>query len=75
MAKVYCLYRIDTGKKYIGSTRKDIKRRIDMHYSHVKILNNKLYKDMQQYSFLYGIIEDDIPEEKRYERALLDREI
>ena len=67
MASIYCLSCLDTGKKYIGSTRKDLNWRVDIHYQHSKTLNTKLYTAMRQHRFLYGLFEE-VKEEERYER-------
>jgi len=67
MSIIYCLSCLDTGKKYIGSTRKDLDWRVGIHYSHAKTLNTKLYNAMKQYRFVYGLVEE-CEEDKRYER-------
>jgi len=67
MSIIYCLSCLDTGKKYIGSTRKNLDWRVGIHYSHAKTLNTKLYTAMKQYKFVYGLVEE-VEEDNRYER-------
>ena len=67
MASIYCLSCLKTGKKYIGSTRKNLDWRVGIHYSHSKTLNTKLYVAMRQYDFMYGLVEE-VEDDARYER-------
>lgn len=67
MSSIYCLSCLDNGKKYIGSTRKELSWRIKIHYSHAKTLDTKLYAAMKKYNFVYGLIEE-VEEDNRYDR-------
>jgi group I intron endonuclease len=67
---IYCYYCISTGKKYIGQTIREEKRKIRHKIDCEKGVDNKFYRAVRKYgweNFIYGIIEEydvDILNEK-----------
>lgn len=60
-ASIYCAHCTVTGKKYIGKTIQDIKKRIGQHYKSRKRLDYLFYRAINKHgwdSFIWGLIEN-----------------
>jgi group I intron endonuclease len=58
---IYCYHCISTGKKYIGQTNNEERRKKQHVYHYKKGYDNKFYRAVKKYgwiNFIYGIIEE-----------------
>jgi hypothetical protein len=71
MGIIYCGVCLYTNKKYIGSSKLSLQRRITYHINRQQ--DNEFYNDIQLYGregWLWGVVEKDIPDDELLLREL-----